>query len=233
MDIQYGLLRSKVNKSVNSFGPIPMYVSLKYNLCQDINTDSISIYTPVAVAVVVVGKAGLYSIMYADPTNYNDNIIFNPFNPIHLTRNRPFSHSDQSVYHNQIQTSPFKRCVNFCYVKYGRILANSADPDETARMSRPIWIYTVCKHRLLKRPLGFTGLIVQYSNLSLGRISCINDTQVNVHILRILFKGILRRLNTTFRVYLTYIIKHVLNKAKIHSLCRCVFIPRVSPYIKS
>ncbi len=39
------------------------------------------------------------------------------------------------------------------------MLANSADPDETAHMSWLIWIYTVCKPWPIKRPLGFKGLM--------------------------------------------------------------------------
>ncbi len=89
---------------------------------------------------------------------------FNPFTPTYLTWNLPFSLSDQSVYH-KIKFRPVHSNSGwwFCFFKYGRILANSADPDETARMSRLIWIYSVCKPWPLQRSLGLSNLILIYT----------------------------------------------------------------------
>ncbi len=47
---------------------------------------------------------------------------------------------------------------DFAILNMEKIPENSADPDETARMSRLIWIYTVCKPWPLQRPLGLKGL---------------------------------------------------------------------------
>ncbi len=85
----------------------------------------------------------------------------NSFTPIYLTWNLLFWHSDQSIYH-KIKSRPVHSNSGwFCFLKYGRIRANSADPDETARMSRLIWIYTVCKPWTIKGPLGFKWLILR------------------------------------------------------------------------
>ncbi len=81
------------------------------------------------------------------------------FHPIYLTLNPPFSHSDQYICHN-IKFRPVHSSNKGCFFYYlYKILANSADPDETARMSRLIWIYTVCKPCPLQRSLGLKGLM--------------------------------------------------------------------------